>query len=116
MPEDDTAATWSGMPLANWRRISRERRIDAVPAHLRERLATTAERVAITFAFAAQVHARMAERRAAEADHHHARAAWDQLVAEFEHQQAVALRNGRLLATPWRPAPTAEARTPKGAR
>ena len=65
---DDTAATWSGMPLANWRRIS----------------------------------------SGAEANPRHARVTWEQLVAEFERRQAVALPNGRLLATPWRPVPAAE--------
>jgi hypothetical protein len=110
MPDDDTPPPRPPMPLAKWRRTSGERRIDAVPAHLCERLATTAERVAITFAFAAQVHARLAERSGAEADHHHARAAWTQLVADFERQQAAALRNRRLLATPWRPVPAAQTR------
>jgi hypothetical protein len=43
MSDDDAGPA---RPLADWRRPSQEQRIDAVPAHLRERLAATAERVA----------------------------------------------------------------------
>jgi hypothetical protein len=108
MGDDDGGASGpSGVPLADWRRAAGERRIDAVPAHLRERLASTAERLALTFAFAAQVHARMAGASGAEAGHHRAYAAWHQLIADFERRQADALRDGRLLATPWRPVPDA---------
>jgi hypothetical protein len=46
MSDDDAAPDGPAMPLADWRRPSQEQRIDAVPAHLRERLAATAERVA----------------------------------------------------------------------
>jgi hypothetical protein len=51
--DDDAAPDGPAMPLADWRRPSQEQRIDAVPAHLRERLAATVERVAATFTLAA---------------------------------------------------------------
>ena len=54
-----------------------------MPAHLRDRLATTAEQVALTFTLAAQVRAWIAARSTAEADDHHSRAAWNQLVPDF---------------------------------
>ena len=104
---DDGSAPGVPTPLAGWRQAGEDQRIDAVPAHLRERLATTAEQVASTFAFTAQVRARMAGRGGAEADDHRSRAAWNRLVADFERRQAAALRSGRLLATPWRPVPDA---------
>lgn len=104
---DDGSAPAVPTPLADWRQAGEDQRIDAAPAHLRERLATTAEQVASTFAFAAQVRARMAGRGGAEADDHRSRAAWNRLVADFERRQAAALRSGRLLATPWRPVPDA---------
>lgn len=100
---DDGSAPGVPTPLADCRLAGEDQRIDAVPAHLRERLATTAEQVASTFAFAAQVRARMAGRGTAAADDHRSRAAWNRLVADFERQQGAALRSGRLLATPWRP-------------
>jgi hypothetical protein len=53
MSDDDAAPDGPAMPLADWRRPSQEQRIDAVPAHLREWLAATAERVAATFTLAA---------------------------------------------------------------
>jgi hypothetical protein len=100
---------WAGRPLADWRGVRVDQRVDGLPAELRERLAGTAERVARTFAFGVQVRAGMAAWSPAREDYHRSRAAWNQMVADFERRQARALRDGRLLAIPWRPVPRAAA-------
>jgi hypothetical protein len=97
-----------GRPLADWRRVSEDQRVDGLPAQLRERLAGTAERVARTFELGARVRAGMATRGGAGEDHYRSRAAWNQMVADFERRQAEALRGGRLLAIPWRPKPAGD--------
>jgi hypothetical protein len=96
-----------GGPLAEWRRVREHQRVDGAPAELRERMAATAERVASTFAFGAQVRVGMAPRGGPREDYYRSRAAWNQLVADFERRQAQALRGGRLLAIPWRSVPRA---------
>jgi hypothetical protein len=105
MPDDGSDPGWVGGPLADWRRVREDRRIDGVPAELRERLAVTAERVARTFEFGARLRAEVAARGGAWEDYYRSRAAWNQLVADFERRQAEAIRGGRLLAFPWRSAP-----------
>ena len=90
--------------LADWRRAAQDQRIDRMPAHLRDQLASTAERVATTFELGARVRERIAARNGPEADHYRLRAAWNRTVADFERRQAAALREGHLLAVPWRPA------------
>ena len=102
MPGDPSDARPPGMPLADWRRRRQEQR---VPIQLRERLATTAELVAQTFELGAQIRASMAARGGPMESYYRSRAGWNQMVADFERRQASALRDGRLLATPWRPAP-----------
>jgi epoxyqueuosine reductase QueG len=91
------------MWLADWRQITEDREIDRLPVHLRQQLASTAERVAVTFALGAQVRERMAAGSGRNVDYYRSRAAWNRAVADFERQQADALRAGRLLAVPWRP-------------
>ena len=105
--DDGMEPGWVGRPLADRRGVRVDQRVDGLPAELRERLAVTAERVARTFAFGAQVRAGLAARGGAGGDYYRLRAAWNQLVADFERRQAAALRGGRLLATPWRSVPRA---------
>jgi hypothetical protein len=97
--------------LADWRRATHDQRIDRVPAHLRGQLASTAERVAATFELGARIRERIADRNGPEADHYRLRAAWNRTVADFERRQAAALRDGHLLAVPWRPANKPPTRT-----
>jgi hypothetical protein len=97
---------------ADWPRANQGQRIDRVPARMRDQLASTAERVAITFELAARVRERMAARNGPEADHYRLRAAWNRTVADFERHQAAALREGHLLAVPWHPATRPSARRP----
>lgn len=107
MRDDGMEPGWGGRPVADWRRVRVDQRVDGVPAELRERLAVTAERVARTFALGAQVRAGMAAGGGAGEDYYRSRAAWNRLVADFERRQAQALRAGRLLAIPWRSVPRA---------
>jgi hypothetical protein len=93
-----------------------DQRVDGLPAELRERLAVTAERVARTFAFEAQVRAGMATHRGAGEDYHRSRAAWNQTVADFERRQAEALRGGRLLGDPMAPSARSRRLQATGAR
>jgi hypothetical protein len=78
-----------------------------VPAQLRERLAVTAEMVARSFELGARVRATMAAGGGANQTYYRSRAAWNEMVDDFERRQAEALRGGRLLATPWRRVPPA---------
>ena len=90
--------------LADWRRASQDQQIDGAPAQLRHQLASTAERVAVTFELGASIRERIAARNGPEADYYRLRAAWNRTVAGFERRQAAALRDGHLLAVPWRSA------------
>ena len=56
----------------------------------------------------------MATRGSAGEGYFRARAAWNQLVADFERRQAEALRDGRLLAIPWRRLPSDRVAQVKG--
>jgi hypothetical protein len=87
--------------LADWRRPTSDSRIDFVPTHLRNKLASTAERVAVTFELGARIRERIAAGNGPEADYYRLRAAWNRTVADFERRQAAALRSGHLLAVPW---------------
>jgi hypothetical protein len=94
----------AALVLADWRRATKDQRIDRAPAHLRDQLASTAERVAVTFEHGARIRERIAAGNGPEADYYRTRAAWNRTVADFERRQAAALRSGHLLSVPWRPA------------
>ena len=96
---------------ADRRRATHDQRIAWVPAHLRDQLASTAERLAATFELGARIRERIADRNGPEADHYRLRAAWNRTVADFERRQAAALRDGHLLAVLWRPANKPPTRT-----
>jgi hypothetical protein len=100
--------------LADWRRATHDQRIDCVPGHLRDQLASTAERVAGPFEVGARIRERIADRNGPEADYYRLRAAWNRTVAEFERRQAGALRDGHLLAVPWHPAASPRLLHPEG--
>jgi hypothetical protein len=104
--------------LADWRRATQDQLVDFVPAHLRSQLASTADRVALTFELGAGIRERIAARDGPEAEYYRLRAAWNRKVADFERRQAAALRAGQLLAIPWRPTipPPPSGRSPRGRR
>jgi hypothetical protein len=89
---------------ADRRGVIEDRQIDRLPVPLRQRLASTAEQVAATFALGAQVRERIGAGSGANVDYYRLRAAWNRTVADFERRQADALRGGgHLLAVPWWP-------------
>ena len=104
---DDGSAPRVPAPLANWRRAAEDQRIDAVPAHLRERLATTPNRSPPPSPSPPRSAPGWPAAAVPRPTTNRSRAAWNRLVADFERRQAAALRSGRLLATPWRPVPDA---------
>ncbi|HEX8861779.1 MAG TPA: hypothetical protein VGC06_22285 [Actinomycetes bacterium] len=101
--DDASSSSWAIPPLANRRRVRKDHSIDHVPAELRERIAATAERLAHTFEVSARTRERMAEQGGPWAEHHLLQAARHRTLADFERQQAQALRAGHLLAGPWHP-------------
>jgi hypothetical protein len=50
------------LPRHDWRRVAEDQQVDRLPVHLREELATTAQRLADTFELGARVGERMAAR------------------------------------------------------
>jgi hypothetical protein len=110
--QDGIEQGWAVPSLLNWR-VAEDQQVHSLPVNLRQQLAITAQRIAATFEFGAQVRERIAARNEPERDYYRSRAAWNRAVARFERTQAEALRAGRLLATPWRPIPD---RTHQGKR
>jgi hypothetical protein len=103
--QDGTQGGGAARQWLDRQRVAEDQQIGGLPAHLRERLATTAQSIAATFELAARVRERMAARSDPEGDYYRSRAAWNRAVARFERRQADAIRSGRLLATPWRRVP-----------
>lgn len=54
--------------LLDWRRVAADQQIDSLPVNLREQLAITAQRIAATLEFGAQVRERIAAHSEREGD------------------------------------------------
>jgi hypothetical protein len=101
--DSSDSSDWAVLPLVDWRTLQKDHTVQHASAELRERIASTAERVAHTFELSAESRERMAEPGGPGAEHHLLQAARHRTLADFERRQAQALRTGRLLATPWQP-------------